>query len=204
MLDVFSHTDSTVYSVLLVIHYIALMGIEWTVASFVEAWMLSGKNPPLQIGSVQRFRVPSQLTSLVTWLHNGTFLDRLFLWRSHLQASAESVVQLKELKSALEAEPGNNENLVPEIVIEPMVITHVPLHIPAPDSPTPSTDHHENLHNAGNEFDPSIWRGQDAAQSDSDSENDDTSCRLSSNLFIWSRRKWEWKAGDQLKLLIVF
>lgn len=42
-----------------------------------------------QILHASRFKLVDEIGPLVTWLHNGTWLDEVFLWRPHIRSSDE-------------------------------------------------------------------------------------------------------------------
>lgn len=45
-----------------------------------------------QILHASRFKLVDEIGPLVTWLHNGTRLDEVFLWRPHIRSSDEKTV----------------------------------------------------------------------------------------------------------------
>lgn len=45
-----------------------------------------------QILHANRFKLVDEIGPLVTWLHNGTWLDEVFLWRPHIRSSDEKTV----------------------------------------------------------------------------------------------------------------
>ncbi|XP_050726447.1 uncharacterized protein LOC127003584 isoform X1 [Eriocheir sinensis] len=50
----------------------------------------SSGNIPCEILHVSRFKLVDEIAPLVTWLHTGTWLDEMFLWRPHIRSSNEN------------------------------------------------------------------------------------------------------------------
>lgn len=51
----------------------------------------SSGSVPSEILHVQRFKLVDQIAALVTWLHSGTWLDKMFLWQPMIWSAKEKV-----------------------------------------------------------------------------------------------------------------
>lgn len=56
-----------------------------------------------QILHAKRFKLVDEIGPLVTWLHNGTWLDEMFLWRAHIRSPNDMTTHVwSEVRDAAE------------------------------------------------------------------------------------------------------
>lgn len=56
---------------------------------------------PCQIASIRRFDLLQEMASLVTWIHDGTWLDRKLFWGPQIRASHRASSSLADVNSAV-------------------------------------------------------------------------------------------------------
>lgn len=71
-----------------------IVGYSYHISTHLSKFLLNHCLHVCQVLHARRFKLVDEIGPLVTWLHDGTWLDEVFLWRPHIRSSSEKTAHM--------------------------------------------------------------------------------------------------------------